>query len=88
VFPALLILAGVITHASPHDGGERTSPEDEYQKLVRRYEAAYEVFVKASREARTKADEEAVLAHPGRNPRGFAGGFMSPPPIQLTTVGG
>jgi hypothetical protein len=64
-FHAFLVLAAFVV-----------APDEEYRILARRYEESYEAFVTANREVKTKADQDAVDAHPGRNPRGFAGGFM------------
>jgi len=76
VFHAFLLLVGFVAQSSPHDGGETPSPDREYQALASRYEKSYQAFRKANREAKTKADQDAVDTHPGRNPRGFAAGFM------------
>lgn len=73
---ALLLLGGLAAQADPQDAGEKPSPDREYQALAQRFEEAYEAFVKTSDEAKTQSGRQAVEAHPGLNPRGFAGDFM------------
>jgi hypothetical protein len=62
----------------PGAADEPRTPQEQFQTLKRDYGAAFEAFVKASDQAKTEADAARVANHPGRNPRGFAGGFMAP----------
>lgn len=73
---AVLLLVGLVAQADLYDEAEPPPPDQQYQALVRRYEEAFRAWTKASGEARTQADWDALDDHPGRNPRAFAGGFM------------
>ncbi len=74
---AALILICLVACNRLDDQADAKSPLQQYQSLADNYEAAFQAFVKANREAKTESDRKAVLDHPGRNPRSFAPGFMA-----------
>jgi thiol-disulfide isomerase/thioredoxin len=63
----------VVTLVPAAEDEPRTSQE-QFRALERGYDAAFEAFRKANREAKT---EEEIARIPALNPRSFAGGFMA-----------
>ncbi len=74
-FTFVAILIAVMADA-PTCGPKPTTADLQFRALRDEYQAAFEAFVKANREAKTPADEAKVRDHPGRNPRAFAPAFM------------
>jgi hypothetical protein len=61
----------------PGAGDEPKTPQEQFQALKRGYDTVFQAFVQANADAKTDAEIAKVNAHPGRNARGFAGGFMA-----------
>jgi hypothetical protein len=73
-----VIVAGLLAFAAQGEAdGKPKTPEEQYQALFNEYEAAYRAYVEANYKAKTEEDLAKLDAHPGRNPRGFAAGFMT-----------
>jgi thiol-disulfide isomerase/thioredoxin len=76
--PSLLVvgLSFLVTFDGIECGHQPLSPDGQFQVLREEYESAFQAFIKADAEAKTKEEKAAVDTHPGRSPQCFSDRFM------------
>ncbi len=72
----LVALFLVMVPDAPPGGPMLPTPDERFRALRDAHQAAFDEFVRLNEAAKTPEDEAKVLAHPGRRPRDFAGGFI------------
>jgi hypothetical protein len=73
---ATLALFLMITPDAPPVGPGSPTPDERFRAMRDAHQAAFDEFVRLNEMAKNPEDEAKVLAHPGRRPGDFAGGFM------------
>lgn len=73
----LMALLFLMPPDDPSRDRSASTPDERYRSLFQAWDADWQGFLKASREARTEEDWEAVNNHPGRRPSDHAAGFMA-----------
>jgi thiol-disulfide isomerase/thioredoxin len=69
-------LALLVTSADGQENSASRTPEEQVKALQHEYDAAFQAWIKASREAKTPEEQEAAAKLPGRQPALFGARFM------------